>query len=316
MQVLVSIIIPVYNRAHLIAETLNSITGQTYAHWECIVVDDGSTDNTPEVLDVYAQQDSRIVIYKRPEQLPKGPNACRKFGFEKAKGEYISWFDSDDIMHPDRLLKTMTWFAKADVDCVAHNFNYFRPQVYFGQPFNDFGDLSHLTNDYLSGELLLNFPTLLWKASKIDIVHFREDLSYAEDLYFIGNHLLKSDFRVKIVDEVLMNVLKHDISLTSQFAKRDIHLIEQEVYVRQYFWNIFNEQKAMDSKGVLKMYLKALKYYLYVQAYGAFFSKMSEVFIKVNLIMKLKVIKLYSVALFYIFTKKGITYYQKALNAI
>lgn len=52
---LVSIIIPTFNRAHLIGETLDSIIAQTYTHWECIVVDDGSTDNTEEIMNSYQQ---------------------------------------------------------------------------------------------------------------------------------------------------------------------------------------------------------------------------------------------------------------------
>ena len=63
---LVSIVIPIYNRAHLIVETLDSVLAQTYAKWECIVVDDGSNDNTFAVVNEYALKDNRIVFIKRP----------------------------------------------------------------------------------------------------------------------------------------------------------------------------------------------------------------------------------------------------------
>ena len=95
---LISIIIPTYNRAHLISETLDSISAQTYANWECIVVDDGSTDETERVLQKYQEQDARFIYVKRPENRPKGGNAARNFGFEKSSGDYIQWFDSDDIL--------------------------------------------------------------------------------------------------------------------------------------------------------------------------------------------------------------------------
>lgn len=95
---LVSIIIPTYNRAHLIGETLDSIIAQTYSNWECIVVDDGSTDTTTEILKEYLKKDSRIFYDKRPKDRLPGGNAARNYGFEISKGEYVNWFDDDDTM--------------------------------------------------------------------------------------------------------------------------------------------------------------------------------------------------------------------------
>lgn len=95
---LVSIIIPSYNRAHLIGETLDSVLAQTYTNWECIVVDDGSTDHTLEVLAGYCKKDARFQYHNRPKNRTKGANACRNYGFELSKGKYIQLLDSDDIL--------------------------------------------------------------------------------------------------------------------------------------------------------------------------------------------------------------------------
>ena len=100
---LVSIIIPTFNRANLIGETLDSVIGQTYTNWECIVIDDGSTDGTDKLLNIYLQKDTRIQYLQRPSERPKGANSCRNYGFEFSRGEYVNWFDSDDIMHPEKL---------------------------------------------------------------------------------------------------------------------------------------------------------------------------------------------------------------------
>ncbi len=107
---LISIIIPTYNRGHLIKETLDSIIAQTYTNWECIVVDDGSTDNTEELLAVYCEKDNRIQYHHRPKDRPKGANSCRNYGFELSKGEYVNWFDSDDVLLKD--------FIKTKVDSI------------------------------------------------------------------------------------------------------------------------------------------------------------------------------------------------------
>ena len=98
---LVSIIIPTFNRSQLICETLDSVLAQTYENWECIIVDDGSTDDTDNVVSEYVKKDFRFKLYKRPSNLPKGGNAARNFGFELSNGEYINWFDDDDVMLED-----------------------------------------------------------------------------------------------------------------------------------------------------------------------------------------------------------------------
>src|SRR5690606_34265329 len=97
---LISIVIPTYNRAQFIAETLTSVKNQTYQNWECVVVDDGSTDNTIEIIQQFTASDDRFKLYSRPTNRPKGANACRNYGFEVSSGLYINWFDSDDIMAP------------------------------------------------------------------------------------------------------------------------------------------------------------------------------------------------------------------------
>jgi glycosyltransferase involved in cell wall biosynthesis len=107
---LISIIIPVYNRAELIKETLDSVLAQTYSNWECLVVDDGSIDNTWEVLNDYSSKDERIRIIKR-NRSPKGANTCRNIGAEDSRGEYLLFFDSDDIFFP-WCIETLTQFIR------------------------------------------------------------------------------------------------------------------------------------------------------------------------------------------------------------
>jgi glycosyltransferase involved in cell wall biosynthesis len=100
---LVSIIIPTYNRGSLINETLNSVLAQTYINWECIIVDDGSTDNSRSVIENYCKKDSRIKFYQRPISKVKGASSCRNYGFYKSKGNLIQYLDSDDILDKDKL---------------------------------------------------------------------------------------------------------------------------------------------------------------------------------------------------------------------
>lgn len=98
MTPLVSIVIPTYNRAHLITETLDSILGQTYSNWECIIVDDGSIDNTQELVEGYVEKDERFKFLHRPVTKPKGPSSSRNYGLQNAEGNYVIFLDSDDLL--------------------------------------------------------------------------------------------------------------------------------------------------------------------------------------------------------------------------
>lgn len=116
---LVSIIIPTYNRANLIGETLDSVIAQTYTNWECIVVDDGSKDNTDEVMASYVAKDSRFRYFHRPDAHKPGGSGARNYGFLQSKGKYINWFDSDDLMVPSFIMRKVETLEKHKVDFVV-----------------------------------------------------------------------------------------------------------------------------------------------------------------------------------------------------
>jgi glycosyltransferase involved in cell wall biosynthesis len=97
---LVSIVVPCYNYAHYLGYTLENVRGQRYPHWECIVVDDGSTDHTDEVAEQFRSGDARF-RYIRQEN--KGLSGARNTGIAASRGKYIQLLDSDDLIHPDKL---------------------------------------------------------------------------------------------------------------------------------------------------------------------------------------------------------------------
>lgn len=108
---LVSIIIPVFNRSHLIKETLQSVKNQFLNTWECIIVDDGSTDVTVDVVADFIKGDNRFLLLVRPDNRKKGASTCRNIGLENSKGRFIQFLDSDDIISPDKIseqLKVLT----------------------------------------------------------------------------------------------------------------------------------------------------------------------------------------------------------------
>jgi len=112
---IVSVLLPVRNGADFITEALESIARQTLAEFECIVVDDGSTDDTPEIIDGLAERDTRFVIFHRPAG---GIVQSLNFGLDKCNGELIARMDADDISHPERLEKQVT-FLSNNLDIAA-----------------------------------------------------------------------------------------------------------------------------------------------------------------------------------------------------
>ena len=97
---LISIIIPTKNRGHLIGETLDAVISQTEKNWECIIVDDGSTDNSIGIISKYTNTDERIRLVKR-ERDPQGGSVCRNIAAQNARGNYFIFLDSDDIITPE-----------------------------------------------------------------------------------------------------------------------------------------------------------------------------------------------------------------------
>lgn len=99
MNTTVSIITPSYNREDLVAETLDSIQAQSYSNWENIIVDDGSSDRTKDIVADFAAGDQRFKIYDRAGG-PKGACTCRNEGVGHSNGAYVMFLDTDDIIEP------------------------------------------------------------------------------------------------------------------------------------------------------------------------------------------------------------------------
>ena len=91
---MVSVIMPVFNREDTIARAIESVINQTYDKWELIVVDDGCTDKTEEIVSAYVEKESRIILIKNHNK--KGVAEARNTGIHVAKGEYVAFLDSDD----------------------------------------------------------------------------------------------------------------------------------------------------------------------------------------------------------------------------
>ncbi len=120
---LISIIIPNYNYGDLLKECIESLFSQTYTNWECIIVDDGSTDNSKEIAQHLCAKDSRVKYFV---QQNSGPTVARNYGLKLAKGEFVQFLDADDLLENQKLEKQLAIFKLYnDSDIVYGGVKYF-----------------------------------------------------------------------------------------------------------------------------------------------------------------------------------------------
>ncbi|MBQ0062672.1 MAG: glycosyltransferase family 2 protein [Prevotella sp.] len=117
MSALVSIVTPAYNSSLYIAKSINSVLAQTYANWEMLIVDDGSTDNTLEIVRSY--EDKRIKIFNNTHQ---GAAEARNLALRQATGKYVAFLDSDDLWLPEKLEKQVRFMEENHYDFSYTNF--------------------------------------------------------------------------------------------------------------------------------------------------------------------------------------------------
>lgn len=248
----VSIIVPCYNQAQFLSQCLDSILAQTYTNWECIIINDGSLDNSQQVIEAYVSRDTRIRYVYQENQ---GPSVARNNGILQSKGEFILPLDADDKIAETYLEKALSIFeTQPDVKLV-----YCKAELY--------GDVNELWQlpPYSYEELLwgnMIFCSALYRRSDYDKTNgynpnMKEGL---EDWDFWLSFLLPSD-KVYQIDEVLFYYRKKADSRTKYVEKneklllRDIYNNHRELYAPYisdiiFFHNIHSINECMVSDAI------------------------------------------------------------------
>ncbi len=287
---MISIIIPTFNRATLIGETLNSIIAQSFKNWECIIIDDGSTDNTIDILDQYILKDSRIRYYYRPKYINKGATACRNFGFKNSIGDFVCWFDSDDIMPENSLLDRFNILNNSEYDFVLGKMMNFYEDVtvLFDEKKSLLYPLTdNAASEYIIGKFWFQTSIPLFKKSFLNKFkkHFDEDLTFHDEAEFYVRILLSSPKFVS-VDSVVTIRRMHSISLRVSVNSIETSkkiLFDQYGYykiwyafksnsnfydnnIKNYFKFYFKEwilKSSFNSKRLILLYIQGLRYSMF-----------------------------------------------------
>tara|TARA_R100000935_G_scaffold1517_1_gene4875 strand:+ start:56862 stop:57821 length:960 start_codon:yes stop_codon:yes gene_type:complete len=215
---LISIIIPTYNREELIEETLTSIKSQTYRNWECIIVDDGSTDNTFARINNISNKDERFKIVRRPSNRKPGGNGARNYGLEISNGDYVNWFDSDDLMIANKLAFQLGMLQEDnDLDFVISQCTIFKntPDKIIGvMSKNVFSE--NLFEDFVKKKVKFFTPSVLFKKSYLlkNNLSFDETLKAGQEWEFFAR-VLYNNPKSNYTMESLSLIRQHKASIST-----------------------------------------------------------------------------------------------------
>lgn len=199
MENLVSIIIPCYNKAAFLGETLQSVLNQTYTDWECILVDDGSTDSTLAIAKAYYEKDSRFHYFLKKNE---GVSIARNYGIKRAKGNFIIFLDADDVLANFSLAKRLESFSNyPEQDGLVFTTQFFEEDI--NNPGNLFNCDPEIESERNYLQLFLNYrfawqtTSPIWRRSVLEKVQFRDDLRLLEDVVLDIEILFLEHIKIK-----------------------------------------------------------------------------------------------------------------------
>lgn len=238
-----SVIMPACNSERYIAEAIESVIGQTYPHWELIIVDDGSRDRTNAIIQAYSRKDSRIrQITLRRNQ---GVAHARSLAIESARGEYIAFLDSDDTWHTEKLARQMGVFDTHEgVDLVFTAYEMIDAQ---GRRIKERSIKEKVTLPDLLKENNIIFSGVVCRKKSIEDIPFQPQW-YHEDYVFLLD-LLKNGKTFIGVNEPLLQYRVHQKGRSFNKLRSaryrwkiyrkylNMNLLSSMYYFGMYAWN-------------------------------------------------------------------------------
>jgi len=214
---LVSVIIPTYNRAKTIIETVNSVLYQSYRNFEVLVVDDGSEDNTADLI---AEIPDRRLKYHLIDRSGR-PAVPRNHGLSLARGDYIAFLDSDDLWLPDKLVSQVEMLeSNQDIDvCYGYTASFgdtTERQILFRTKFPK----SQSNKNFLLFGNKVPLMTTLFRRSFLEKnrLRFDQDLAVAEDFDFVLRSSA-SGGKFRLLEKILGHYRMHDVQLSKEIEK-------------------------------------------------------------------------------------------------
>ncbi|RKS13353.1 glycosyltransferase family 2 protein [Flavobacterium sp. 120] len=259
----VSIIMATYNRSEYILESIQSILAQTYQDWECIIIDDGGTDNTLEILSPVLKHDIRFQYLVRTPNYQKGLPGSRNYGLDVAKGDYIIFFDDDDIAHPqnlelcvfelsDKQLSFCRYIRDVFRGDFVYNFDYSKEYTSF---YIDSSDI----NKVLRNELQFNSCAVMWTKECYINHRYTEHLKYAEE-WEVYARIITSVNKGISINKTLYYGRKHNVSITGDFGNRNLNSLSSYTDAIQLVIANLKNKKMLSSEIIRYFIQVSLQY--------------------------------------------------------
>lgn len=204
----VSIIVPCYNQAQFLDEALQSVLNQTYVNWECIIVNDGSSDNTEEVAQKWVDKDIRFVYLEKENG---GLSSARNAGLAISKGDFLQFLDSDDVLDFEKLEKSIKKIKTGDqlnpnllIVCTFKTFENDIKQYYEPKNYYDFSSITF--NNILNNwdfEFTIPIHCGLFSKQNFENFTFPEILNAKED-WVMWLSILKYNPQIIFINEALV----------------------------------------------------------------------------------------------------------------
>jgi glycosyltransferase involved in cell wall biosynthesis len=250
---LVSIIMPAYNSERYIAESIKSVIAQTYQNWELIIIDDGSTDNTPRIVNQYKKNEKRIKYFYQANQKQ---GKARNNGIKKSRGSLIAFLDSDDLWMPERLKRQVEIIEIKMVDLVFSDAYTFIANT--KNVVGNFNTIAGILNGDSAIELFLvknRIPMLTVLATKraiISVGGFKEDsqFQWGED-YLLWLKMLLKGYSFYGIPEKLAYYRKHDAQVTGNDnwgCDKIYDMLENDLSLPKHLENYLINAKIIWSK--------------------------------------------------------------------
>lgn len=183
---LVSIITPMYNGAKYVGKTIESVLAQTYSNWEMIIVDDGSKDNSADIVVEYTKRDSRIKLLK---QENAGSATARNNALSNAQGQYICFLDADDLLEPNFFMKQIAFLKQKNAALVFAS--YKRIDENDNEKLKPFIVPKSVTYNELLKTCSISCLTALYDREKVGDFFFKEELKSLRDDFVFWLQILK-----------------------------------------------------------------------------------------------------------------------------
>ena len=215
----ISVVIPVYNAERHVRQTLESVLAQTFGDWECICVDDGSTDGSGAILDEYAANDSRFRVI---HQKNGGEGSARNAGMDVAQGDLIAFLDSDDTWHPESLRLFSEARDKTGADVIRYGWRYVEAHPDAAEPLSPGEGLISSVDLNARRESTIRFcalgaATVVSRSACGDIRFSR--FTQGADLIFVLDSFLRSR-KVAYVDAPLLRYLTHPDQISRRVSEK------------------------------------------------------------------------------------------------